>query len=116
MHEDFAGTKQESVLRYHRPMLEDGRIEYEFYFDPGKVMVHPVIDRLAFLIEPEGVKVHRLTDGAFERSGLAPDNVCDEPENRRERPSAPQAASLESPGAAPGRRQGYNRAERPAGL
>ena len=51
--ENHAGSKQESVLRYHRPMLEDGRIDYEFYFDPGKVMVHPAIDRLAFLIEPE---------------------------------------------------------------
>ena len=60
-------------------MLEDGRIDYEFYFDPGKVMVHPALDRLAFLIEPEGVKIHRLTDGAYERSGLPPDNICDEP-------------------------------------
>ncbi len=34
-------------------------------------MVHPSLDRLAFLIEPEGVRVHRLTDGAYERSGLA---------------------------------------------
>jgi predicted Zn-dependent protease len=83
VHENIPGTKQENVLRYHRPMLEDGRIEYEFYFDPGKVMVHPAIDRLAFLIEPAGVKIHRLTDGAYERSGLAADNVCDEPENRR---------------------------------
>jgi Protein of unknown function (DUF1583)/Protein of unknown function (DUF1581) len=83
LHENVVGIKQESVLRYHRPMLEDGRIDYEFYFDPGKVMVHPTMDRLTFLIEPEGVKIHRLTDGAYERSGLSPENVCDEPENRR---------------------------------
>ncbi len=83
VHENLAGSKQESVLRYHRPMLEDGRIEYEFYFDPGKVMVHPALDRLAFVIEPAGVKIHRLTDGVHERSGLSPENVCDEPENRR---------------------------------
>ncbi len=83
VHEYLAGTKQESVLRYHRPMLEDGRVEYEFYFDPGKLMVHPALDRLAFLIEPSGVKIHRLTDGVYERSGLLPENVCDEPENRR---------------------------------
>ncbi len=81
--ENLGSIKQESVLRYHRPMLEDGRIEYEFYFDPGKVMVHPAIDRLVFLIEREGVKIHRLTDGAHERSGLSPENLCDEPENRR---------------------------------
>ena len=83
VHENVPGTKQENVLRYHRPMLEDGRIDYEFYYDPGKVMVHPAIDRLAFLIEPSGVKIHRLTDGVYERSGLAADNVSDEPENRR---------------------------------
>ena len=83
LNENSAGGKEESVLRYHRPLLEDGRIEYEFYHDPGKVMVHPAVDRLAFLLDPSGMKVHRLTDGAFERSGLAPDNVCDEPESRR---------------------------------
>ncbi len=83
VHEYLAGTKRESVLRYHRPMLEDGRIDYEFYFDPGKLMVHPALDRLAFLIEESGVKIHRLTDGVHERSGLLPENVCDEPENRR---------------------------------
>ena len=54
--EDIPGARQESVLRYHRPMLEDGRIAYEFYYDPGKAMVHPSLDRLAFLIEPEGVR------------------------------------------------------------
>ncbi len=70
-------------MRYSRPMLEDGRITYEFYHDPGKAMVHPSLDRLAFLIEAEGVRVHRLTDGAYERSGLAPDNITDEPQNRR---------------------------------
>ena len=70
-------------------MLEDGRIAYEFYYEPGKVMVHPALDRLAFLIEPDGVKIHRLTDGAFERTGLAPDNIADEPENRRGPASLP---------------------------
>lgn len=86
--DDIPGARQESVLRYHRPMLEDGRISYEFYYEPGKAMVHPSLDRLAFLVEPEGVRVHRLTDGAYERSGLAADNIADEPANRRG-PTAP---------------------------
>ena len=60
--ERLPAAQQESVLRYHRPMLEDGEIGYEFYYDPGKAMVHPGLDRLAFLLEPDGVKVHRLTD------------------------------------------------------
>ena len=35
------------------------------------------------------MRVHRLTDGAYERSGLAPDNVLDEPQNRRGPASLP---------------------------
>ncbi len=70
-------------------MVEDGRIAYEFYYEPGKVVVHPALDRLAFLIEPDGVKVHVLTDGAFERNGLAGGNTRDEPENRRGPASLP---------------------------
>jgi hypothetical protein len=90
--EETPGAQQESVLRYHRPMVEDGRIAYEFYYDPGKVMVHPALDRLVFLLEPDGVKVHWLTDGAHERTGLAPANRRDEPENRR----GPSSISLKS--------------------
>ncbi len=86
--EEASGTKEESVLRYNRPMVEDGRISYEFYHEPGKVMVHPALDRLAFLIEPSGVKVHWLSDGAYERAagpapGPAPGNTEDDPEKRR---------------------------------
>jgi hypothetical protein len=77
------GSKQESVLKYNRPMLEDGEIAYEFFHDPGKVMVHPALDRLAFLIEPEGVKVHWLTDAQHDRTGLSPDNTTIEPDRRR---------------------------------
>ncbi len=52
-------------------------------------MVHPVLDRLGFVIEPEGVKIHWLTDGAYERTGLTPENLHDEPENRRGPSSLP---------------------------
>ena len=87
--EEIAGSKQESVLRYHRPMAEDGRIAYEFYYEPGKVVVHPSLDRLAFLLEPDGVKIHELTDGAYERNGLAAGNTREEPEDRRGTASIP---------------------------
>ena len=89
MLDDVAGSKRESVLRYHRPMLEDGRITYEFYHEPGKVMAHPALGRVVFLLEPDGVKLHLLTDGAYERSGLAPDNIREEPECRRGPASLP---------------------------
>lgn len=75
-------SSSESLLRYHRPMLEDGTIEYEFYYAPHEHVVHPALDRLAFLLEPDGVKIHWCTDAAFDRTGLPPDNAFDEPQNR----------------------------------
>jgi hypothetical protein len=73
----------ESALYYQRPMLEDGVIEYEFYYNPDKSLVHPTLDRLTFLLEPDGVKLHWLTDGPHEKSGIAFDNAKDEPNCRR---------------------------------
>ena len=40
-------------------------------------------------MEPSGIKIHRLTDGAYERNGLTPEDTCDEPENRRGPSSIP---------------------------
>ncbi|MDE2507099.1 MAG: DUF1583 domain-containing protein, partial [Planctomycetota bacterium] len=81
-------TWRESVLQYHRPLFEDGVIAYEFFYDPGKAMVHPALDRLAFLIEPDGVATHWLTDAPHDRSGLAPDNR-DVDRSIRRGPAAP---------------------------
>ncbi len=84
-----APAAAESVLRYRRPMLEDGTISYEFLHDPGKTGVHPSLGRLAFLIEAEGVSIHRLTDGIHDRSGLDPGNASAEPACRRGPASPP---------------------------
>jgi tetratricopeptide (TPR) repeat protein len=73
----------ESAIFYMRPFLEDGAVEYEFYYEPDKALVHPTLDRLVFLLEPEGVKLHWLTDGPHEKSGVKFDNVTDEPKCRR---------------------------------
>ena len=70
-------------------MLEDGEITYEFYYEPGKAMVHPALDRLTFLLEPDGVKIHWMTDAQYDRSGLKPDNATVEPDNRRGPSSLP---------------------------
>jgi hypothetical protein len=64
-------------------MLEDGQIAYEFFYEPGKTLAHPALDRLVFLLDPAGIKIHWRTDGAYERTGLAPDNASEEPANRR---------------------------------
>ena len=79
-------TYPESALFYHRPLLEDGAIEYEFYFQPEKFHVHPALDRLCFLLDPKGVQVHWLTDGAHDRTGLAPENAATEPSHHRRAP------------------------------
>lgn len=86
---ELADTSNESLLTYHRPMLEDGTIEYEFFYEPGKSHVHPAMDRLTFLLDPTGVDIHRVTDGIYERSNLRPDNQSSEPGNRRGTGSLP---------------------------
>jgi Tol biopolymer transport system component len=80
---DLAGMHAERLIRYHRPMFEDGTIEYEFLHRPGELDVHPALDRLAFLLERDGVRIHWVTDGAHDRTGLRPDNVFDEADHRR---------------------------------
>lgn len=82
-HPELQGSGLESLLHFHRPMLEDGTIEYDFFYREGQSHTHPALDRLVFLIEPSGVRLHWATDGAFDRTGADPLNVVDEPENRR---------------------------------
>ena len=79
----LAGTHVESVIRYHRPLLEDGQIEYQFVYQPGTTHVHPALGRLALLIEEAGVSEHWLTCAEHDRSELASDNVAIHPEYRR---------------------------------
>ncbi|HEY7326851.1 MAG TPA: DUF1583 domain-containing protein [Gemmataceae bacterium] len=76
-------TWLEKALHYHRPLLEDGVIDYDFYYEPDKVHVHPALDRLVFLLDPNGVRIHWLTDGIHDRTGLTPDNAALEPKNHR---------------------------------
>ena len=73
----------ESLLRYQRPLVEDGSFEYDFYSEPGCFETHPALDRLAFLIEPTGVREHWITDGGHDRTGLPADNSTTVPANRR---------------------------------
>lgn len=73
--EDLDQSYHESLLRYFRPLMAGDRVEFEFYYDPGKVSAHPALDRLAFLITSDGVAEHWITDGPFDRSKLRPDNI-----------------------------------------
>jgi hypothetical protein len=51
-------------------------LEYDFFHDAGKTEIHPALDRVAFMLTHDGVKLHYLTDGAYDRSGLAADNLA----------------------------------------
>jgi tetratricopeptide (TPR) repeat protein len=71
---------QQSRLYYDRPLLDGDRLKYEFWYEAGAggTHVHPAFDRLAVLLEEDGVKLHWMTDGLGledANAGLAPDNV-----------------------------------------
>ena len=54
------GSKQESLLQYHRPLLDESVISYDFFYEPGKSIVHPALDRIAFLRNPAEATRRRL--------------------------------------------------------
>ena len=78
-----AGRHQESVLQYEHPMSGNDSIEYEFEYEPGRILVHPTLDRLVFILDPSGVVVHWLTDAGRAHDGLTSDNRQSEPACRR---------------------------------
>lgn len=77
------GSYPESLLRYQRPLLEDGSVTYEFFFVPGRTEAHPALDRLGFLLRPDGVQEHWITDGQYDTSSIGPENAFERPECRR---------------------------------
>jgi hypothetical protein len=65
----------EKALFYHRPMLEDGTIEYEFYYQANATCAHPSIDRLCFILAGDRVRLHQLTDGVYDQTAADPANL-----------------------------------------
>lgn len=82
-HPELNGSFQESLLRYHRPMIEDGVIAYDFFYREGEFEVHPALDRCVFLIGSDGVKEHWISDGRYERTGIDPANALVKSVNQR---------------------------------
>lgn len=78
-----AGTFCESLLAYQRPLDQQGSVDYEFFYEKGVFEIHPALDRMVFLLHPDGVRIHWLTDGPFDESDLTPDNVYESVEDRR---------------------------------
>lgn len=81
-HEQTAGASQ-GLLQYQRPLLDGESITYEFLHEGKDSVVHPAVGRLAFLLEPTGVRVRWITTGQNEWTGLEADNASLEPLNRR---------------------------------
>ncbi len=73
----------EERLFCQRALLGGESISYEYFHKPGSWDVSPMFGRLAFLLQPDDVRVHWVTDGEREWSGLLPDNSLTEPLNRR---------------------------------
>lgn len=79
----LSGMVAESLLRYQRPLVEDGTVEYDFFYDPGVVESHPALDRLTFQLRSSGVQEHWVTDGGDDRTELSPGNTSSVAKNRR---------------------------------
>jgi hypothetical protein len=73
----YADTGRESLLQYQRPMIEDGVIEYDFFYSPDQSLVHPAVGRLIVLLDDEHPRIHRLTDGPHDFTALDPLNAGD---------------------------------------
>ncbi len=67
------GTKP-GLLHYQRPILEDGVIEFETFWEPGVSEVHPCVGRSVILLTADAPKLHQLTEAQFEQRDLAVDN------------------------------------------
>ena len=50
------------LLSYERPLLIGESVNYEFFYEPGVSEINPAIGRVGFLLQPEGVRIHWLTD------------------------------------------------------
>ncbi len=82
-HPSSRGSWMESILRYHHPLGDEAEIEYEFFYSPTEIHIHPALDRLAFLLEPRGVGLHWCTDGKYDRTPITPDHEVFEPNSQR---------------------------------
>ena len=65
--------KQESLLTYHRPFLEDGEFEYESFYQEGKFDCHATVGGSTFLVRSDGVWIREISDQRWDDVGLNSD-------------------------------------------
>ena len=86
--EDFPqGSGRERMLYYQRPLKGSDAVEYDFFYEPKSTMVHPALDRMAFVVKPDGIQLHYVTDGRDDKTLRDKTNMRVEPTEQRERPS-----------------------------
>lgn len=56
------GPGSQSVVQLLRPLVAQESLSYEFYYDAGKSEVHPAVGRTAYMLRPEGIKLHWMTE------------------------------------------------------
>lgn len=79
---------QPALLQYQRPLLEEESISYQFFLNGDDTnsddsIVHPAIGRIAFLLEPTGIRMRWITTGPSDWTSLPPDNALLDPLSRR---------------------------------
>ncbi len=70
------------MLTWMRPLLEGETLRYQFFYEENIALVHPALGRLAFLLEPGGVRIRWITSGS-DWTGLEPDHGVIEPLHRK---------------------------------
>ncbi|MFO0943581.1 MAG: DUF1583 domain-containing protein [Pirellulales bacterium] len=75
----------QSWIYYQRPLVEQETISYEFYYQPDKIVSHPTIGRIAFLLDADGVRTRMISKNATDAMllGLTIDNAKLEAECQR---------------------------------
>ena len=69
------GSADEMLLYYQRPMSEDGTIRYQYYYSPESFDVSPALGRTAFLLRPNGVAEHHVTNGYYDTTYFNKENA-----------------------------------------
>ena len=86
--EDFPShCGRERLLYYQRPLTQKDVMQYEFYYEPEKKIVHPALDRTAFVIAPDQVRLHDITDGKHDLDFIDKNNLRTDAQGQRERPA-----------------------------
>ena len=56
------GPEEQSLIRYGRPLGQGETLSYEFFYEAGKTAVHPSIGRTAYILRPDGIRRHWMTE------------------------------------------------------